>query len=109
MSEHGCDVNEVSRMAWGPARLFDLFGDTPAAAKFHRARRDLAHLGYGDVAVAALDQHAFDVSEAELDGKREANGSAATNQHGNFSIRFQRELPGCIMRFNRRSLLDTNR
>ena len=83
MSDHGRDVDEVSGMGLRPTRLLDLLGDTPATAKFHRARGDLAHFGHGDVAVAALDQHAFDAPGAELYGEREPNRSTAADENWN--------------------------
>src|SRR5919106_4013586 len=86
MSDHGGDVDEVSGMGFWPTGLLDLLGDIPAPAKFHRARGDLAHFGHGDVAVAALDEHAFDAPGAELDSESEPHGSTAADQHGNFGL-----------------------
>jgi hypothetical protein len=52
-------------------------------AKFHRARGDLAHFGYGNGAVAALDKQALDAPGAELDGESKPDGSAAADQNRN--------------------------
>ena len=79
MADHARDVDEISGMGLWPTGLFNLLGDAPAPAKFHRARGDLAHFGHGDVAVAALDEHALDAPRAELDGESEPNGSAAAD------------------------------
>ena len=65
----------------GPADLADPGGDTPAPAEFHRPARHHVHLRETDGAVALVDQDAVDIHPPEFGGQRQANRTAADDQH----------------------------
>ena len=68
-------------MAFRPDRGAHFFGDPPAAAELHVARRHHALLRHFDDAVALLDQQAVDAAHAELAGEREPDRTGAGDQH----------------------------